>query len=382
MFFNRFTSAHYAANEILSSIVELQLPTSIKIPVMAEILENPEFIEQANLNTLNNQGLSPLHIAIMQSDHQLVDFFLNKSDIPGWPEPYDFLGADVEMKTREGHSPLHLAAKYSDAAMIRRLKFAGADIESINNHNMTPLMSAISNLNLATAKQLLRLGADSNTIANDRTRPLHLLASFSLDHIQASEIKHMAQLLIDYGADLEARDVTGKTPLLVAASAGNISLIEALSTRPSTRSCTDIVMGLLGLHQYKSANLYATVENTNLESINDRGNTIFHTAIINGQLDVIDKLIELAPGLINVPNAEGFLPLDLAYSDRCIMNYGGDTSQALCQKLLDHGARLSRRTDSENTRDETVTTQIFHHHHTSRPNCHVTRRHSPEANII
>lgn len=62
---------------------------------------------------------------------------------------------------------------------------------------------------------MLWIGCDPNIAAKDGSRPLHVCLSADLVH-----------LLVNAGAELEAADSEGTTPLIAAAKNGNATAVE------------------------------------------------------------------------------------------------------------------------------------------------------------
>jgi len=71
-------------------------------------------------------------------------------------------GADVNLKTQEGWTPLHTAAYYGPAAMIDLLVSKGAQVNARGNYDgWTPLhMAASADKDAAVVQALLKAGAD------------------------------------------------------------------------------------------------------------------------------------------------------------------------------------------------------------------------------
>lgn len=73
-------------------------------------------------------------------------------------------GADVNLKTEEGWTPLHTAAYWGPADMIRLLVANGADVNAVGDYDgWTPLLMAVSaDDDPEVVKALLAAGADKN----------------------------------------------------------------------------------------------------------------------------------------------------------------------------------------------------------------------------
>ncbi|UYV68524.1 hypothetical protein LAZ67_6000030, partial [Cordylochernes scorpioides] len=73
-------------------------------------------------------------------------------------------GADINVKNKNGNSPLHLAASKGNQHLVQYLVEAGADVNSLNDYRQSPLQSAIMDRELSTASYLIDAGADVNII--------------------------------------------------------------------------------------------------------------------------------------------------------------------------------------------------------------------------
>ncbi|HVS14564.1 MAG TPA: ankyrin repeat domain-containing protein [Thermoanaerobaculia bacterium] len=170
-------------------------------------------------------------------------------------------GARPDAATTSGHTALLLAAGYDGAEeSVRLLLEAGAEAQASTSSAMTPLLRAVLRGDQEVAALLLERGVRIS--GSDRQRvPLHLatwgddaaMASFLLDRGAAvDERSHtgdgalgetglmmavadglvtVTRLLISRGADVNARDAEGFTPLMLAAGAadrGSSEILDAL----------------------------------------------------------------------------------------------------------------------------------------------------------
>ncbi|XP_005673474.1 ankyrin repeat and SOCS box protein 9 isoform X3 [Sus scrofa] len=101
-------------------------------------------------------------------------------------------------------SPIHEAAKRGHMECIETLAAHGGDIDHNISHLGTPLYLACENLQVACARKLLESGASVNQ-GRGLDSPLHAVARASSGEL--------ACLLLEFGADTQARNAEGKRPL-------------------------------------------------------------------------------------------------------------------------------------------------------------------------
>ncbi|MYH51072.1 MAG: hypothetical protein F4020_03765 [Gammaproteobacteria bacterium] len=176
--------------------------------------------EGTNLNARDFLGHTPLHMAVY------TPLFARSVDAV---VALLAAGADPTARNNNGETPLHRADSADDVAPLLA---AGAMLNARDNVGETPLHEAtedrIRNADVAAA--LLAAGADPNARDNYGHTPLHSLAfyaasgfNFSLNSQTAGvdEIEEefmardveVARVLLAAGADPNARDANGATPL-------------------------------------------------------------------------------------------------------------------------------------------------------------------------
>ena len=129
--------------------------------------------------------------------------------------------------TQDGFTGLHYAAFFDGPAAAKVLLEAGAEPNALARHSqlkVMPIHSAAASQQVETTRLLLEHGADVNARQEGGGTPLHS-AAFHGD-------RALADLLLEHGADPDARSDDGKTPADVAAEKGHDELAALLARRP------------------------------------------------------------------------------------------------------------------------------------------------------
>jgi hypothetical protein len=114
---------------------------------------------------------------------------------------------DINAKDAGGRTPLMWASRRGDVASIRTLLAYGADPNITDRSDVTPLHKAVADADDESVLLLLEAGAMSLPDNHNGAYPLHNLA-FCPRYRPVT-----IRALIAYGADIEARDYSGRTPL-------------------------------------------------------------------------------------------------------------------------------------------------------------------------
>jgi hypothetical protein len=150
-------------------------------------------------------------------------------------------------------TPLHVAVRKGDLQAMTKALEGGADVDAVSN-TWTPIRSAVIHDNLAAAELLIAYGADLEVGDGDDDVALGDAALFGykamaellvkkggadleakndsgytpLHRAVRSGHKDTAQLLLDSGANVDATDKKGRTPLFAAAEQGSAEMIKLL----------------------------------------------------------------------------------------------------------------------------------------------------------
>lgn len=169
---------------------------------------------------LKHGGLTPLLAATRDSWH-------------GRPEAVMTLlanGADPRTADGEGNTPLHHAARSTDAAVAALLLDAGAQIDALNNEGYSPLGLACEAANWRLARFLIEHGAKPEPA--DGQPALLAAASGEDDPVGV-------QLLLRHKARVDARGQGQRTALMQACAAGNAEVVSALLDAGADRNAQD-----------------------------------------------------------------------------------------------------------------------------------------------
>lgn len=150
----------------------------------------------AEVNGKNAFGAVPLHSAASQDQIETVELLIAN-------------GADVNVKNRflSGYTPLALVACRDHNEVVKVLLANGADVSTIDNYGRTPLYRAAGWYgNKEIAEMLIANGAKVNVRDNHNSTPLYWAA--------AATNKDIIEMLVANGAKVNIRDDTfGRTPL-------------------------------------------------------------------------------------------------------------------------------------------------------------------------
>jgi ankyrin repeat protein len=183
-------------------------------------------------------------------------------------------------------------------------------MDSVNHE----LMVAVSENNLAEVRRLVSVGADVD--ATNRHGATPLLWACLKGHVQ------VVKELVERGADMEAKDNHGCTPLHWACSYGHLAVFNELRGHNGVSSS-----------DAKDSNGATTSRGANIRAKDICGNTPLHSASAEGHLALVKALISDGAD-IRAVNQDGKLPMNQA------VTYG---KSVVVKYLLQHFYATTRR---------------------------------------
>ncbi|MEO5760671.1 MAG: ankyrin repeat domain-containing protein [Vicinamibacteria bacterium] len=147
-------------------------------------------------------------------------------------------GADVNEAMGDGLTAIHQVAIDGDTESAQLLIYAGANLKATTRlGGYTPLLIAAKNGDAAMVETLLKGGADPNTATTNGTSPL-MFASASGNVVAV-------RLLLEKGADVGAKEkAMNQTALMFAAANGRTDAVKLLLSRGADVKATTKVVDL------------------------------------------------------------------------------------------------------------------------------------------
>ncbi len=236
-----------------------------------------------NINIQNKRGDSALHHSLGIDNNSLTKMFLQ-------------LGADVNVKNIYGYTPLMSAVKdIKNIELVKLLINAGADVNVIDETGMTALGYSVyrneDNNSIEITKLLLNSSAKVNCDSKQATT--------ALMHAVKAGNYNSAKLLIDVGAEFNARNAANKTAINYAYKP---EIVQLLIDRGAYYSIIDAV---------KIGDIEKVNDFINFNGIDENDQHLITTAIQYNRTDIAKLLIEQGLLLNLIPLAAKHKNLDV-----------------------------------------------------------------------
>ncbi len=200
-------SSHAAIESQSALTKESLLQSAIR---MGQIEEVKKLLEDgADVNHLFPDGISYLHVAVVNNQPEIVDLLLKANANVNAVDP------------GTGATPLHLAALYGRVDIATKLIKKGADVNANMKLNISPLLVATQFNQPQVIELLLNNKANIQHRDQEGFSALHFAAQNGNDII--------ARILISHGANIKMQDNTRKaTPLQIATEGKHMNVVQLL----------------------------------------------------------------------------------------------------------------------------------------------------------
>ncbi|KAF5296333.1 hypothetical protein FQA39_LY12550 [Lamprigera yunnana] len=176
-----------------------------KVNVIQELLDAGLDIEMKD-----KDGNTPLLLAIKSGPLRIAKLLIEK-------------GANIHVINNEGNSTLHYAVARNSQILLLDLIHRGVNIEHRNAINCTPVLLALSNNGLVLAQTLFHKGANYHTFDNEGNSCLHYAAMRGFNKVISESILH--------GMDIDKENYNQQTPLSLAFEYTKLSTVKMLLRR-------------------------------------------------------------------------------------------------------------------------------------------------------
>ncbi|XP_045483508.1 putative ankyrin repeat protein RF_0381 [Harmonia axyridis] len=178
----------------------------------------------ADPNDVEISGQTALHLASASGHLEIAELLIS-------------FGANLNAMDQNFSTPLHLAVENENAAMVDLLMKSGANIELNNSYGCTPfelegakhpeirkvllrqeeLISAIVDTNITQVEKLFNIYNVNSRVEKSLWTPLHFAILFT--------DLALIELLLKFGADVNAMDIECMTPSHLAVEIVNVDVV-------------------------------------------------------------------------------------------------------------------------------------------------------------
>lgn len=249
------------------------------------------------INLKATDGATALYVAAQAKNADLIDALLKK-------------GADPTLTTKSDMSALHISAQEGDAASVKILLAAKAPPNAEGLRDMTPLLSACSG---STVKEVVELLLDAGADINAK----NIYKSTALMLAIYTGANDAAKLLIERGANLRIEGEKLFTPILIAATK-NQEIFYALLDKDASLIQSTYRPNGSGLYHFAAqsdfgVSLFEYLQNklnvTDFANIqNNEKATPLHFACLQGNVSNIKYLLSKGAN-VNSQDIHGKTPL-------------------------------------------------------------------------
>eukprot|EP01132_Coremiostelium_polycephalum_P000001 gene1-1_t len=262
-----------------------------------------------DINTTDQMGITALHYAVLAGDEEIVKFLLSKGACQNYKDNNQMVplyiairkghihlvnlliaGAGKDSQDVDGNTALHVAALSRKVEVIKKLVALGADINIKNKQGLMPIHLMTSQDSPSLTPQLIAALGLSET---DKMAHLNI----ALHNAILAGSLYLTQQLIGLGADVNAKDILGRHPLHVAIQHGYAKMVCPLLSAGAHIEATDSA-GNTALHlAVRKGDLEAVAflmsHKAEQQVKNKKGETPLYLAIIHEHVAISEELLKL-----------------------------------------------------------------------------------------
>ena len=227
-------------------------------------------------------------------------------------------GANINVTTFEGVTPLMYAVQNDNLEMVRLLVEDSADINKKPVSGATALITASMQNYYEIAEYLVQKGADLEIRDENGVSAVLYAAAYNNFDIM--------DMLIYYGADINTRDNDGNTPLIAAAFNNCFEAVDLLIQNGADLNLTDengYTALMVAIQQHNSEIVGLLLDSgADVNPVNDSGMSSLALAVVAKDLPLIEQLVEKGIDVNLVTNyKKSIIELARETKDEDIINY-------------------------------------------------------------
>lgn len=184
-------------------------------------------IDKVDVNAKNADGDTPLHYVTAAGTNDIFDLLITQK------------GLILDQKNNDGLTPIHIAIVKENVTLINKLIDAGVDINKGDDNTDFPIVYAVMKGLVDIYNLLVERGARLDVL-KDTDHP------FLNSALSKGQILMARKLILD-GMDVNLADENGDTPLHYAAAIGDLDLYDLLISKHAIVGTTNI-MDVAPLH--------------------------------------------------------------------------------------------------------------------------------------
>ena len=252
-------------------------------------------VSNTNINSMNTQGLSPLHVAVIKGNVEVTELLINE-------------GADIELKDSQ--------------------------------YGSSPLLHACQNGRVNIVKLLIEKGANVKSESTSGTNALHFAT-------QSGNIK-VVELVIDGIGDVNSKDINGMTALHLAAETGNLKLLDVLIGKGAdinlsqTLLCENNALHFSAKKGFVKTVIYLIKKGCNIYCRNSHNHTFLQHIFRNPEIDEASK-IDIIEAMLDIGADVNSFDIILSPFEKIPLLFSSllNCMDKLFKVLVNNGAKLT-----------------------------------------